>query len=86
MCRLFVLLSLALCASLSAQVVARQGSPAESPLQEFKSPMVLDLPLADFPALAFGTGRDFKEVRKFYCEDQRTDPSGAGAKTDLGVQ
>jgi hypothetical protein len=54
---------------LDAQVVARQGSPAESPLQDFKSPMVLDLPLRDFKALPFGSGKDFKEVRKYYCED-----------------
>ncbi|MEA2560115.1 MAG: hypothetical protein QOH06_1619 [Acidobacteriota bacterium] len=56
-------------ASLGAQVVARQGDPAESPLQEFKSPMVLELPLKDFHDLPKGTGRDFKEVRRFYCED-----------------
>jgi hypothetical protein len=56
-------------ASLGAQVVARQGDPAESPLQEFKSPMVLELPLKDFRDLPKGAGRDFKEVRRFYCED-----------------
>ena len=65
---LFTLLTLA-AASLAAQVVARQGDPAESPLQEFKSPMVLELPLKDFRDLPEGTGRDFKEVRRFYCED-----------------
>ena len=54
---------------LTAQVVARQGSPAESPLQEFKSPMVLDLPIKDFKDLPPDTGRDFKEVRKYYCDD-----------------
>jgi hypothetical protein len=54
---------------LTAQVVARQGTPAESPLEEFKSPMVLDLPIQDFKDLAPTTGRDFKEVRKYYCED-----------------
>lgn len=65
----FLSLFLALSSALSAQVVARQGDPAESPLQEFKSPMVLELPLKDFQALADETGKDFKEVRKFYCED-----------------
>jgi len=65
---LFTLLALA-AISLGAQVVARQGDPAESPLQEFKSPMVLELPLKDFRELPKGTGRDFKEVRRFYCED-----------------
>jgi len=62
---------LALCAvtSLHAQVVARQGDPAVSPLQEFKSPMVLDLPMKGFRELSFDTGKDFKEVRKFYCDD-----------------
>ena len=37
--------------AVQAQVVARQGDPQESPLQEFKSPMILDLPLKDFPVL-----------------------------------
>jgi hypothetical protein len=64
----FALLALA-AASVGAQVVARQGDPAESPLQEFKSPMVLELPLKGFRELPEGTGRDFKEVRRFYCED-----------------
>jgi hypothetical protein len=56
-------------ALLEAQVVARQGSPAESPFQEFKSPMVLDLPLKNFKEMPVRTGKDFKEVRKYYCED-----------------
>jgi hypothetical protein len=47
----------------------QKGDPADSPLQEFKSPMVLELPLKDFRALPKGAGRDFKEVRRFYCED-----------------
>jgi hypothetical protein len=64
----FALLALT-AALLGAQVVARQGDPAKPPLQEFKSPMVLDLPLKDFHDLPAGTGRDFTEVRKFYCED-----------------
>ena len=37
--------------------------------QEFKSPMVLDLPIKDFQVLATGNGKDFKEVRQYYCED-----------------
>jgi hypothetical protein len=64
----FALLALT-AALLGAQVVARQGDPAQPPLQEFKSPMVLELPLKDFRGLPEGTGREFKEVRKFYCED-----------------
>src|SRR5689334_15501493 len=35
-------------ASLGAQVVTHQGVPSESPYQEFRSPMVLELPLKDF--------------------------------------
>lgn len=31
--------------------------------------MVLELPLKDFRELPEGTGRDFKEVRRYYCED-----------------
>jgi hypothetical protein len=54
---------------LSAQVVARQGAPAESPIQEFKSPMILDLPLKDFQALPFKAAKEFKEVQKYYCDD-----------------
>ncbi len=54
---------------LTAQVVARQGTSADSPLEEFKLPMVLDLPIQDFKDLAPATGKDFKEVRKYYCED-----------------
>jgi hypothetical protein len=48
LCLLVLFSLLASPALLAAQVVARQGSPAESPLQEFKSPMVLDLPIKDF--------------------------------------
>src|SRR5262245_32615470 len=64
-----VLVLFVVSAGLQAQVVARQGDPSESPLQEFKSPMILDLPLKDFQVLPFGSGKDFKEVRKYYCED-----------------
>jgi hypothetical protein len=55
--------------ALGGQVVARQGDPAESPLQEFKSPMILDLPLKDFKGIPWKAGKDFKEVGRFYCED-----------------
>lgn len=65
----FLALFTLVAASLGAQVVARQGDPSESPFQEFKSPMVLELPVKDFPELPAGSGRDFKEVRRFYCED-----------------
>jgi hypothetical protein len=60
---------LALPASLHAQVTARQGDPSESAAQEFKSPMILDLPLKDFQRLTSGSGKDFKEVQKYYCDD-----------------
>ena len=53
----------------TAQVVARQGAPAEASPQDFQSPMVLDLPIKDFQYLAPGNGKDFMEVRKYYCED-----------------
>jgi hypothetical protein len=69
---LYLLVLFSLLASpvlLTAQIVARQGTPADSPLEEFKSPMVLDLPIKDFKDLAPDTGRDFKEVRKYYCDD-----------------
>lgn len=66
---LFLIPLLASPAPSTAQVVARQGTPAESSLEEFKSPMVLDLPIQDFKNLAPATGKDFKEVRKYYCED-----------------
>jgi len=67
---LLVLIALVLSpVPLTAQVVARQGSAADSPLEEFKSPMVLDLPLKNFREMPVGTGKDFKEVRKYYCED-----------------
>ena len=67
---LLVLIALLLSpARLTAQVVARQGSATNSPFQEFKSPMVLDLPLKNFREMPFGTGKDFKEVQKYYCED-----------------
>lgn len=55
--------------AVQAQVVARQGETQESPLQDFKSPMILDLPLKDLPVLPFNSGKDFKEVRKYYCDD-----------------
>jgi hypothetical protein len=70
---LYLLVLISLLASpalLTAQVVARQGTPAESPLQEFKSPMVLDLPIKDFKDLPPDTGREFKEVRKYYCDER----------------
>jgi hypothetical protein len=60
---------LALPVSLHAQVTARQGDPSESAAQEFKSPMILDLPLKDFRRLTSGSGKDFKEVKKYYCDD-----------------
>jgi hypothetical protein len=66
---LVLILLLALPSLSTAQVVARQGTPAEPPPQEFKSPMVLDLPIKDFQVLASGNGKDFKEVRRYYCED-----------------
>lgn len=67
---LLVLIALALCpALLMAQVVARQGNPSEAPLQEFKSPMVLDLPIRNFKVMPPDTGKEFKEVRKYYCDD-----------------
>jgi hypothetical protein len=66
---LAVVLILALPWPGTSQIVARQGTPAESALQEFKSPMVLDLPFQDFKQIASGSGKDFKEVRKYYCDD-----------------
>jgi hypothetical protein len=66
---LAVVLILALSLPVTSQVVARQGTSAESSLQEFKSPMVLDLPIQDFQRIASGSGKDFKEVRKYYCDD-----------------
>lgn len=56
-------------ALLDAQVNARQGDPSTSPLQQFQSPMVLDLPLPDLGQLSLGKGFTFREVPKFYCED-----------------
>ena len=66
-----LLLSLILAHSLSlhAQVTARQGDPSESAAREFKSPMILDLPLKDFQRLTSGSGKDIKEVQKYYCDD-----------------
>jgi hypothetical protein len=66
---LAVVLTLALPWPGISQIVARQGTAAESPLQDFKSPMILDLPLQDFKQIPSGSGRDFKEVRKYYCDD-----------------
>lgn len=68
--------------AVQAQVVARQGDPQESPLQEFKSPMILDLPLKDLPALPFNAGKDFKEVRKYYCDDVVLSQLVLGKKKD----
>lgn len=64
-----VLALLAFTAPLPGQVVARQGDPAAVTSEEFRSPMILELPLKDFQLLPYGTGRDFKEVRRYYCED-----------------
>lgn len=67
---LILLLALASCAyPLSGQVVARQGEQPVSDVQEFDSPMVLELPLKDFEQLPYGNGFNFKEVRRFYCDD-----------------
>jgi hypothetical protein len=54
---------------MTSQVVARQGTAGEAPQQEFKSPMILDLPFNDFKDVPFGTGKDFRAVQKFYCDD-----------------
>lgn len=53
----------------TAQVVARQGTTSQNQPEEFTSPMVLELPLKDLVNLSFDTGRDFKEVSRFYCDD-----------------
>jgi hypothetical protein len=64
-----LLLVLAFCASpVNGQVVARQGEQPVSELQEFDSPMILELPLKNFEQQPYGTGRDFN-VRRFYCDD-----------------
>lgn len=81
---------------LAAQVVARQGDPTEAPIQEFKSPMVLDLPLKDFHKTGVGTGKNFKEVRKYYCDDlsisellvvkRKENPPGKPASMELEIR
>jgi hypothetical protein len=62
---LFVVVPVALC----NQVVARQGDPSEAETQEFKSPMILDLPLKDFRTIPWNTGKHFNELHKYYCDD-----------------
>ena len=64
------------------QVVARQGDPSEASVQEFKSPMVLDLPLKDFQKISSGTGKHFAEVRKYYCDDLMISELLVTKKTD----
>lgn len=54
---------------LASQVTARQGTPSESPLKEFQSPMILDLPLQSLRDLPWQALKDFKEVRTYYCDD-----------------
>ncbi len=71
-------------ASSSGQVVARQGDPSEASVQEFKSPMVLDLPLKDFRVIPSGTGKHFAEVRKYYCDDLMISELLVTKKTDAG--
>jgi len=56
-------------ASSIGQVVARQGGPSDNSIEEFKSPMVLDLPLKDFQAIPSNAGKYFNELRKYYCDD-----------------
>jgi hypothetical protein len=49
-----------------AQVTARQGAPAAT---EFRSPMVLEVPLPDMSHLSPGTGKAFnRDIENYRCE------------------
>jgi hypothetical protein len=56
-------------ASSIGQVVARQGNDSDASIEEFKSPMILDLPFKDFRTIPPNTGKHFNELRKYYCDD-----------------
>lgn len=53
-----------------AQVVAYQGEKAPPvPVQEFESPMILELPFHQAPKMRQGTSAAIKGVAEFICED-----------------
>ncbi len=56
-------------AQAGAQVVARQGDSTET--VSFKSPMVLELPMAQLAGLEEGLGMPFKGLEKYLCDDAR---------------
>lgn len=72
MCRttglIFLLVSSLLAIPLQAQVTARQGSAAEE-MQEFESPMLLDLELPNLALLSVGESHTFSGLRRFVCDD-----------------
>jgi hypothetical protein len=54
---------------LGAQVVAHQGEKAQAPdVQEFPSPMVLELPL-ELDRLPERSVRDLAQLSRYWCED-----------------
>ena len=64
------LLLLAVSGETSAQVAAYQGVAKEDPVEEFESPMVLELPLPDLGDLAVGSTKNIgQKLRHFVCED-----------------
>lgn len=53
--------------TVSGQISARQG---EKPVQEFESPMILELPLPQVLDFATGYGKTFsKDIESFVCDD-----------------
>lgn len=55
---------------LSAQVTARQATPAENPKQHFESPMILEIPFPKILDIPKGSLRGIGvNLRNFVCED-----------------
>jgi len=60
---------LAIPSALLGQVIARQGEVKDSPLHEFTSPMILEMPIKDLPVIAYNGGQDLsKQVQEYYCD------------------
>lgn len=96
---LFVSLMSAAASSQDSQITARQGSPEQeaNPVQEFESPMVLELPLPDLRKFARGYAKTFsQELQGFVCEDSsiaeltvsrgKTSGRGNNAETSIDLE
>ena len=59
--------------ALRAQAVARQGTAADLPFNELKSPLVVELPFEAFEGMKDGDTKTFTDQAKYVCDDVMLD-------------